>query len=287
MRIKRMIFALTALLLSGMTTAVPVFAQTSKEAGCVCEEKCTESSINNDCAVCCGDYKLCQGTEKEKTDQESEVLNTSPLTPEGNMTLVDDIETDSEDTSKQFFTVTSKDGHYFYIIIDRDSQGNNTVHFLNQVDEADLLNLMEEEDVKAYQAALDAQESKESEKSSILPQQEETKTDEETEAEEEEKAKTKEKKQSKAPLAAGLVIICLMLAAGGIFWYSSHKGKRQESEDVEDPDADYREDEEYELQEEQESNGETSDVTQVSADTDDDKPENTDSEELPFRSDDE
>ena len=66
-----------------------------------------------------------------------------PLTPGGNMTLVDDIEGESTE-DKQFITVVSKNGNYFYIIIDRAGNGENTVHFLNQVDEADLLALMEE-----------------------------------------------------------------------------------------------------------------------------------------------
>ena len=70
---------------------------------------------------------------------------TEALTPEGNMTLVDDVETKTE-TGKQFLTVVTKDGNYFYLIIDRTAEGENTVHFLNQVDEEDLLALIETEE---------------------------------------------------------------------------------------------------------------------------------------------
>ncbi len=68
-----------------------------------------------------------------------------PLTPEGNMALVDDIEGEAAE-DKQFIVVQSRGGHYFYIIIDNASEGENTVHFLNQVDEADLLSIIEEEE---------------------------------------------------------------------------------------------------------------------------------------------
>ena len=62
-----------------------------------------------------------------------------PLTPEGNATLVDDF-----GGNKQLITVTTKAGNYFYILIDRDDEGENTVHFLNQVDDADLSALLED-----------------------------------------------------------------------------------------------------------------------------------------------
>ena len=67
-----------------------------------------------------------------------------PLTPEGNMTLVDDIDGDAAE-DKQFIVVKSKGGNYFYIIVDRAAEGENSVHFLNQVDESDLMAIIGEE----------------------------------------------------------------------------------------------------------------------------------------------
>lgn len=67
------------------------------------------------------------------------------LTPDGNLTLIDDIGTSTK-AGKQFITLESKNGNVFYMIIDRDDEGEETVHFLNQVDEADLMTLTGEEE---------------------------------------------------------------------------------------------------------------------------------------------
>ena len=65
------------------------------------------------------------------------------LTPDGNLSLIDDIGSSAR-SGKQFITVETKNGNVFYLIIDRDDEGEETVHFLNQVDEADLMALTED-----------------------------------------------------------------------------------------------------------------------------------------------
>ena len=68
------------------------------------------------------------------------VAETQPLTPDGNLEIVDDIV--NED--KQFIMVKSRSGAEFYIVIDR-SRDSDNVYFLNQVDDVDLFALLEED----------------------------------------------------------------------------------------------------------------------------------------------
>ena len=119
MRNKRLIrtlstLCLTLVLVSGFT--VPAFAQGA--APPPAEDTTNDSNV------------VVEETEKAP-----------PLTPEGNAALVDDF-----GGNKQLITVTTKAGNYFYILIDRANEDKKTaVHFLNQVDEADLMALMEDE----------------------------------------------------------------------------------------------------------------------------------------------
>ena len=162
-----------------------------------------------------------------ETDEEEPVTvveqNTGPLTPEGNLTVVDDYQTTfSDGTAQQFITLVSKSGAYFYLIIDRAADGDQTAHFLNMVDEADLMALMDEEDIPEPEP-----EPEPAPEPEPLP---------EPEPEEEEDG------------AGKFILVLLVLAGiaggGAYLWLKMQQKKREDEENKPDPDADYREDEE-------------------------------------------
>ena len=161
------------------------------------------------------------------------------LTPEGNLTLVDDYHTDYSDGSgQQFITLVSKSGATFYLVIDRNSKGAQTVHFMNLVDEADLLALMEEEDADAYTTEKEA--AAQAEQDRLKAEEEAKKATEEAAASGEEQPK--ENKVTKIASSFLGVIILIALAAGGFYFYVQQKNKKQAEKEALDPDAGYTED---------------------------------------------
>ena len=160
------------------------------------------------------------------------------LTPEGNLTLVDDYHTDYSDGSgQQFITLVSKSGNTFYLVIDRNAKGQQTVHFMNLVDEADLLALMEEEEADAYTAEKEA---------AAKAEQDRLKAEEEAKKVAEEAATAEPPKENKVTKYAGaflgVVALIALAAGGGFYFYRQQMQKKKAEKEALDPDADYTED---------------------------------------------
>ena len=165
--------------------------------------------------------------------QPAETQTGHGLTPSGNLTLVDDFgERNGE--GQQFVTLVTKNGNYFYLIIDRDEKGEETVHFLNLVDERDLFALMEDDEKAAYESQLAAEQAAREAAEKAAAEAASQTGESETQKPEDESAK-EGKKTNMAPI---LIIIVLMAAAGG-GWFFIQTKKKKKAADAPDPDADY------------------------------------------------
>ena len=159
-------------------------------------------------------------------------LSSAALTPDGNLTLVDDYREDHADGSgKQFITLVTKAGNTFYLIIDRDDEGEQNVHFLNLVDEADLLALMDEDEAAEY----------------VKPEPE---AQPPVETQEPEDVDGEDKPDEAEPAAKGnplpvLILVLALLGGGGFFAYTKFfKGGSKKDQAKPDPDADYTDEDE-------------------------------------------
>ena len=162
------------------------------------------------------------------------------LTPEGNLTLVDDYHTNYSDGSgQQFITLVSKSGNTFYLVIDRNAKGQQTVHFMNLVDEADLLALMEEDAADAYTAEKEAAAQAEQERK-------QTEEDAKKAAEEAEVSGSEQTGGNKVTKYSatflGVLALVGLVAGGSIYTFMKQKQKKQAEKEALDPDANYTED---------------------------------------------
>ena len=239
---------------------------------CTCEHKCTTDNIDPDCELCKYDYTMCEGEDPVETEPEEptepEEEKWGPLTPDGNMTLVDDYGT-LEAGGKQFITVVTKSGNYFYIIIDRDDEGEETVHFLNMVDESDLLALMDEEEVDKYLAATGKEKPEET--------TEEPTEEPEPEPEPEEPVQPEPEKKKNPTGAMALILLLAIGGAGGYIYFTKIKTKRKTVTTV-DPDADYNEDEDEYLASLPDDLDEDYELSEDSADEAEDDTDDTEDE---------
>ena len=226
---------LSAVLCVGM--AVPAFAYGGEPVEEVEQPVLTDSSEEDAVTV---------------TDESS-----GALTPEGNLTLVDDYHTNYSDGSgQQFITLVSKSGNTFYLVIDRNAKGQQTVHFMNLVDEADLLALMEEDAADAYTAEKEAAVQAELERK-------QAEEDAKKAAEEAAASDTEQPKENKVTKIAsgflGVVVLIALAAGGGFYFYRQQMQKKKAEKEALDPDANYTEDKgdfEIPMEDESEETGE-------------------------------
>lgn len=141
----------------------------------------------------------------EEAPEETEA---TPFSVAGNGQLLDDI---TDDETKQFLTVQTKNGNTFFMVIDR-SRNSENVYMLSLVDEYDLAEFLEEET-----------EPMEEEKPAVViekPQPEPV-------------ADEPQQEPEKAGMNMGAVLTILVLGAGvvgGYYYFKILKPKRDEEE---------------------------------------------------------
>ena len=165
-----------------------------------------------------------------------------PLTPEGNATLVDDFYGD-----KQLITVTTKAGNYFYILIDRANEDAETaVHFLNMVDEEDLLALMEDGETQEEPAVCNCAEKCQAGAVNTSCPVCSVNMSECAGVEPEVEPEPEPKEESGGGGALALVLVLLVLGGGGAFAYIKFIKPKQAAKASADPDDyDFEDEEDY------------------------------------------
>lgn len=154
--------------------------------------------------------------------QDSITKNQTPA-EDGQGSIYDQVTTteNDENSPKIFYTVTTKDGEVFYLIIDQTTDGNENVYLLDQVKVSDLNAL-----AKNDSGTLETQGT-----SSLL-----NVLNTSSEEAEESLSQTQEKSSSKNNTTTnGLIIIVIAAIVGGIYYYFKiYKNKKDEQMDLVD-----------------------------------------------------
>ena len=132
-----------------------------------------------------------------------------PFTPEGTGTVIDHF---VDPNGKEFYTIVTQDGTYFYLIIDHARESNN-VYFLIAVSKEDLVPLAE------YSESIS---------SAPAPEPAPTPTPEPTPAPEPKKSNT----------GTLMIVLLLVLAGGGAAYYFKIYRPKQEQAGIEEDDFD-------------------------------------------------
>lgn len=158
----------------------------------------------------------------------------TPFSVAGNGELLDDI---TDDETKQFLTVQTKNGNTFFMVIDR-SRNSENVYMLSLVDEYDLAEFIEEKEPEAESEPESVEE-----KPAVIVEEPQPEPD----------VEEPQPEPEKGGMGMGALLAIILLGAGGAggyYYFKILKPKREEeeagSEDLEfyDGDAYVNEDQE-------------------------------------------
>ena len=167
-----------------------------------------------------------QSTDKE--EKKDEATNTNEVLPEdgtgkgtafttpGNGEVKDDI---TDDSTKEFLTVTTKNNNTFYIVIDRSATSQN-VYMLSQIDENDLSEFLDKDSTATV----------------VTPQPDKSKVvlDETNNEDVDKEATVDPEKTASTKTNMGAMATILILALGGVaayYYFKIYKPKKEEDED--------------------------------------------------------
>lgn len=197
-------------------------AETTTEVVSVEEELTVETEANS---------------ETETNEEAEETENNGAFSEAGNLSLLDDVGTD-EAKELEYMTVQTKSGAVFYLVIDRSADTEN-VYFLNQVDAADLMAIMDDAEKQEYESSLQ-------EEVTEVP---ETPVEEEPITEDEPVEEEKTAVQTNNLALFGVIGVIAVAVIGG---YAFMKKKAKKDGADLDDDLEFYDDEEYENEDEQE-----------------------------------
>ncbi len=181
--------------------------------------------------------ELTVDTESEAEEETTEETEQSGAFSEsGNLSLLDDVGAD-EAKELEYMTVQTKSGAVFYLVIDRSADTEN-VYFLNQVDAADLMAIMDDAEKQEYEASLEED----------VIEKPETPVEDEPVVEEPVEEEKPVVQTNNLALFGVLGVIAVAVIGGYAFM---KKKAKKEGSDL-DEDLEFYDDEEYENEDEQE-----------------------------------
>lgn len=201
---------LAAAILIGTSTTAFAYVDPGTEQ--TVQEQTTETALVDSGQEAVPDEGASEG---DAVLEETDETGTAFSTP-GNAQVQDDI---TEDSTKEFLTITTKNNNTFYLVIDRSASTEN-VYMLSQIDESDLQEFLDSGATISEETSVPSVILEENETSSVTP------------ANEEEPAVEEEQENASEGNLAGILAILLLAGAGvGAYYYFKIRKKKAEAEE--------------------------------------------------------